>query len=214
MSFDSYAERICGFNASWSIKEETANDAYPDNTFEKTARLQRTDSPTGHIDPQIRSLSTLEYSWSLTNATGKEALECNGPEIIHRQIKPSSKGSVVLQVIQQVGVEVRTKKDPIGIAKNSVGITFRPATFVAVLSGGDRAVSSNESFNLSADASSDRDNPNLQVSFQWSCKNNIGTKCRRPAASMVPCLSLSPLVSLSSLPMCSPTATYMFSKSQ
>jgi hypothetical protein len=39
--------------------------------------------------------------------------------------------------------------------------------------------------NLSAGASSDRDNPNLQVSFQWSCKNNIGTKSRRVDGSLL-----------------------------
>ena len=43
---------------------------------------------------------------------------------------------------------------------------------------------SKRELNLSGDASSDRDNPNLQVSFQWSYKNKIGTKCRHVDGSL------------------------------
>ena len=129
---------------------------------------------TGLID------KTLKYSWSLTNSSGTQPLTYVGSDIIHAQnsAPPGIR-------FRQIGVEVFAVSDPISIAKAVVELTFRPAPLVAMISGGDRAVSSDEILLLSAEDSFDRDDSSLVFHYRWSCTGEMAMACRDVEGSLL-----------------------------
>ena len=117
----------------------------------------------------------LHYSWSISDTTGTQALDYTGTSIIHPQDSAPPRGTVS----RHVGVEVFAASDPISVAKASVGLLFRPAPLVAAISGGDRAVSVEETLVLSAHAPADRDRPEVELHYRWSCTSESNSACRR-----------------------------------
>ena len=128
----------------------------------------------GALDTELR------YAWSLTNASGSQTLlEYRGSDIKHLYSVPQ-RGTAP----QKVAVEIFAHSDPVSISTASIYLTFQPAPLVAMISGGDRAVSVAEAVSLFAQAD-DRDFLNLVLHYRWSCRGETASACRRADGSLL-----------------------------
>ena len=127
----------------------------------------------GALDAELR------YAWSLTNADGPQALAYTGSDLKHLRSVPQ-----IGTKSEQVAVEVFARSDPVSIATARIHFTFQPAPIVAMIAGGDRAVSAAEVVSLSVLAY-DRDYPNLVLQYRWSCSSDTFSACRRADGSLL-----------------------------